>query len=214
MKTIAEKLDDLKAKLEKSKDIDEVKTILAEIDEINADAVKVVSALDKATKEAKDSRESKEELETENTELKEKLEKSTKTPEEIAAKKKALEDKEKDNTMPDWFKPYADDFEKSKQKEKTDEQAVSVKSKIEKALDAAKYPKSLSKFFHVKDFEKLDDEVSAFVQDLNNEDLKDVIVPKRSDDNNGAVSETIKSYAESKNKPSESTEISGKELET
>lgn len=31
MKTIAEKLDDLKAKLEKAKDIDEVKAILAEI---------------------------------------------------------------------------------------------------------------------------------------------------------------------------------------
>ena len=210
MKTLKERLDDLNKRLKEAKTLEEAQKISQEIGDIIADAEKVASALEKANKEAKEHREAKEKLETENSDLKTKLEKETKD---------RGEDKDKDKDKPDpdeppvWFKKYQEDIESIKKKDETGKQEALVKSKIEKALDDSGFPKTLAKFFHVKEIEKIDDEVSTFVQDLKNEELKDVIIPKKSDDGGKVGSEAIKEYAKSKNEAGSSSGITGKTLE-
>jgi chromosome segregation ATPase len=218
MKTLKERLDDLFRRLKEAKTLEEAQKIYQEIEDIGADAEKVASALEKANKEAKEHREAKDKLEKDINDLKAKIEKKTKAGDDDDADDDADEEKGKSKTGADSellktlekLNARLDKIEKDK-----DLKAISqeVSGKVEKALEDAKLPKKLAKVFKFNDLEKVDDEISEFVQTLKNEELKDVIVPRKSDDNGDGNTETIKDYAKSKSSESSSSGITGKTLE-
>ena len=97
MKSLSEKLADLKVKFTDAKTDEEKSAILAEIDDVMADADKVLASLKTANNEAKTYREDKEELE--------------KSLNAIEDKKKAdekPEDKEELEKIPEWAKKLSE----------------------------------------------------------------------------------------------------------
>jgi len=170
MKTIKEKLDDLTLKLKEAKTLEEAQAVTKEIETIQADAEKVVSALGKANKEAKEHRESKEELEKKLT----KLQEETKSKEEP---KKDPEKNEELEKLQDSIKQLQDKLKEKEDAEKQKQTKNDLLSRLDKKLE--KIPEKQRGFFksHItvddldpenEELDKLlDDKVNAFQKEVN-----------------------------------------------
>ena len=189
MKTIKDKLDDLLLKLKEAKTLEEAQKISKEIEDINADAVKVATALAKANSDAKESRESKQALQKELDEIKNKdTEEKTKdeTKEETKETAKANPEMEK------LTKQVADLTELMTAQKTKEDKAIkleSVNKKFTEILKTKKIPTDkqelFKKYVNINSFdpdaENLEDligeKVDTFQSDLNAESLKDTGKP-------------------------------------
>ena len=210
MKTLAEKLDDLKAKFKDAKTDDERTKIVDAIDEVIKDAKKVTDSLTKANDEAKTSREESKTTKGELDAYKKANppKEITKTPEEIAAELKAKE--KGDEVVPEWAKKLiekVETFEKDTATSKKDTLILEI-------LKEKKLPESLAKYVNVNSEDKAEitKSIESLEQDLKDEEILSVPDPNKAE--TGAIGdELIKSYAKGKNDPSGSNKIVGKQIE-
>ncbi len=218
MKTIAEKLDDLKQKLENAKSDEERKEILDEISELQKEAEKVLSSLKNANQEAKKYREQKEEIETELEELKKKdkdndVDSDYDEDEESDKKDKDKEKKKKDNDeeMPAWAKKLFDKVDTIEQKTKQQKRQELINSKLKEK----KIPVELSKFLKIdgETEEDIGKAVNELEQTIKDNKLLNIPIPE-SGSGEGIAENLIKEYAKSKdNKSKDSKSIQGKKIE-